>query len=80
MSPNRGTRTRKNKIILFIFILSLIQQFTLTLWNPTIHPVVQNVRVPIRTDYTVIDTEGQTILTEVLEKNIQLTVSSLFCF
>jgi hypothetical protein len=66
MSSNRWTRTSKKK--LFVSNLSFIEQFTLTLWNPTIHSVVQHARVPVRTDYTVIDPTGQTIPTEVLEK------------
>jgi hypothetical protein len=37
----------------------------LTLWNPTIHPVVEHARVPVTTDYTVIDPTGQTIVAEV---------------
>ncbi|CAF3324143.1 unnamed protein product [Rotaria socialis] len=39
-------------------------RFTLTLWNPTIHPVMQHVRVPVRTDYTIRDPTGQTIFSE----------------
>ncbi|CAF2682169.1 unnamed protein product [Rotaria sp. Silwood2] len=46
------------------------ERFTLTLWNPTIHPVVQHVRVPVKTDYTIHDPTGQTVLSEVLEKKI----------
>ncbi|CAF4709512.1 unnamed protein product [Rotaria sp. Silwood1] len=41
-------------------------RFTLTLWNPTIHPVVQHVRVPVRTDYTVRDPTGQIVLSELV--------------
>ncbi|CAF0732780.1 unnamed protein product [Adineta ricciae] len=41
-------------------------RFTLTLWNPVIHPVTQHVRVPVRTDYTVRDPTGQTLLTELI--------------
>jgi hypothetical protein len=49
----------------FILILSFIKQFTLTLWNPTIHPVSHHARVPVRTDYTVRDPSGQVVLSEV---------------
>ncbi|CAF4891977.1 unnamed protein product [Rotaria sp. Silwood1] len=41
-------------------------RFTLTLWNPTIHPVVQHVRVPVRTDYTVRDPTGQIVSSELV--------------
>ncbi|CAF4323444.1 unnamed protein product, partial [Rotaria sp. Silwood2] len=47
-----------------------VAEFTLILWNPTIHPVVQHVRVPVKTDYTIRDPTGQTVLSEVLEKKI----------
>ncbi|CAF1441892.1 unnamed protein product, partial [Rotaria sordida] len=42
------------------------ERFTLTLWNPTIHPIVQHARVPVRTDYTVRDPAGQIILSELV--------------
>jgi hypothetical protein len=66
-------------MILFVSNLSFLEQFTLTLWNPTIHPIGQHARVPVTTDYTVRDPTGQTIATEVLEKNNH-TIRSLFCF
>jgi hypothetical protein len=65
-------------IVFFVSILSFINQFTLTLWNPTLHPVSHYARVPVRTDYTVRDPTGQTIATEVFEKNISLIISFLF--
>jgi hypothetical protein len=43
----------------------------LTLWNPTIHPVVQYVRIPANTNYTVRDPTGQMIVAEVRQKNNQ---------
>jgi hypothetical protein len=55
-------------IAFFVFILSFINQFTLTLWNPTLHPVSHYARVPVTTDYTVHDPTGQIIATEVCEK------------
>ncbi len=66
--------------LLFVSNLSFLEQFTLTLWNPTIHPVVQHARVPVTTDYTVRDPTGQTILAEVLEKSNQTVRCSLFYF
>jgi hypothetical protein len=57
-------------MILFVSNLSFIEQFTLTLWNPTVHPIVQHARVPVRTDYTVINPTGQMIPTEVLKKKV----------
>ena len=52
-------------MIEFISHFSSLRQFTLTLWNPTIHPVVQYIRVPANTNYTVRDPTGQTITAEV---------------
>ncbi len=78
MFRNRRTRTCKNTIILCVLIYSLIEQFTLTLWNPTIHPVVQHARVPVLVDYTVRDPTGQTILADVIENTIKLMSFSLF--
>jgi hypothetical protein len=55
MFANPITRSRKYKsdfLFYFIFI-----QFTLTLWNPTIHPVTN--------DYTILDPQGQTIPSDV---------------
>ncbi|CAF4980361.1 unnamed protein product [Rotaria sp. Silwood1] len=40
--------------------------FTLTLWNPTIHPVVHYARVPVSIDYTVRDPTGQMIAAELI--------------
>jgi hypothetical protein len=60
----------KTKNIIFLFISYFIEQFTLTLWNPTIHPVVHYARVPVTTDYTVYGPTDQTILSEVLKKKI----------
>jgi len=79
MFRNRRTRTRKDTIILFVLIDSLIEQFTLTLWNPTIHPVVEYAYVPVTVDYTVRDPTGLTILADVLENTIKLMSFSLFC-
>ncbi|CAF3637750.1 unnamed protein product [Rotaria sp. Silwood1] len=42
------------------------ERFTLTLWNPTIHPIVQHARVPVKTDYTIRDPTGQTVLSELI--------------
>jgi hypothetical protein len=44
-------------------------QFTLTLWNPTIHPVTHLARVPVTKEYTIRDPVGQTITAEVIETN-----------
>lgn len=44
-------------------------QFTLTLWNPTIHPVTHLTRVPVTKDYTIRDPLGQTMTAEVIEMN-----------
>jgi hypothetical protein len=63
MFANPTTRSRKYKsdfLFYFIFI-----QFTLTLWNPTIHPVTHIVRVPVTNDYTILDPQGQTIPSDV---------------
>ncbi len=50
-----------------MFLIGLLfEQFTLVLWNPTIHPVVQHARVPVSTDYTVRDPTGQTIVAELI--------------
>jgi hypothetical protein len=57
-------------VIEFVFHVSFVEQFTVTLWNTTIHPVVQYVRVPANTNYTVRDPTGQMILAEVRRKNI----------
>jgi hypothetical protein len=37
----------------------------LTLWNPTVHPVLLHYRVPVTRAYTVRDPTGQPILAEV---------------
>jgi len=50
----------------------------LTLWNPTVHPVVQHARVPVSVDYTVRDPTGQTILAEVLENTFKFMSFYLF--
>jgi hypothetical protein len=68
MFRNRRTRTRKDTIIVFFLIYFLIEQFTLTLWNPTVHPVVHYARIPVTIDYTVRDPTGQIILSEVIEE------------
>ncbi len=73
-------RVKGNQIILFVSNLSFLEQFTLTLWNPTIHSVVQHAHVPVSTDYTVRDPTGQTIATEVLEKSNHTIRSFLFYF
>jgi hypothetical protein len=44
-------------------------QFTLTLWNPTIHPVTHLTRVSVTKDYLVRDPVGQAIAAEVIEMN-----------
>jgi phosphoribosylformylglycinamidine (FGAM) synthase PurS component len=44
----------------------------LTLWNPTIHPVVNRFRVPVTRAYSVRDPTGQTILTEVRKSKQKL--------
>ncbi|CAF2976334.1 unnamed protein product [Rotaria socialis] len=41
-------------------------RFTLTLWNPTVHPVLQHYRVPVTRSYTVRDPTGQPILSELI--------------
>ncbi|CAF5046596.1 unnamed protein product, partial [Rotaria sp. Silwood1] len=41
-----------------------IATFTLTLWNPTIHPVTQLAHVPVTNDYTIRDPVGQIITAE----------------
>jgi hypothetical protein len=56
-------------MIEFVSHLFFLEQFTLTLWNPTIHPVVQYVRTPANTNYTVRDPTGQMIVAEVQRKN-----------
>ncbi len=55
--------------IFLSFFLSFFQQFTLTLWNPTIHAVTHHPRIPVRTDYTVYDVTGQPLTTEVQHRN-----------
>jgi hypothetical protein len=56
-------------------------QFTLTLWNPTIHPVTHLARVPVTKDYTIRDPVGQTITAEVIEMNeIERLFDFLFFF
>lgn len=49
--------------------IEAVEQFTLTLWNPTIHPVTDLVRVPVTKDYTIRDPLGQLITAEVGERN-----------
>ncbi|CAF4070475.1 unnamed protein product, partial [Rotaria sordida] len=41
-------------------------RFTVTLWNPTINPVLQHFRVPVTRAYTVRDPTGQPILSEII--------------
>lgn len=38
----------------------------MTLWNPTIHSVLEYARVPTSQDYTVRDPTGQTIVTDLI--------------
>ena len=64
MFANRTTRSCKYNFH-FIFYFYIFIQFTLTLWNPTIHPVTNIVRVPVTNDYRIIDTQGQTIPSDV---------------
>ena len=66
MPTNRWRRTSKNTNISFFFILILysIIKFTLTVWNPTIHPVVHHVRIPVVADYSVRDPTGQNVTVE----------------
>jgi hypothetical protein len=68
MLTNRWTRTSNEQktYVFYVSMFSLIQQFTLTLWNPTVHPVVHHARVPVRTDYTVRDPTGLTVASEVI--------------
>ena len=40
-------------------------QFTLTLWNPTIHPVVSHPRVPVTREYLIYDPTGNLVQAEV---------------
>jgi lysosomal alpha-mannosidase len=42
------------------------QRFTLTLWNPTVHPVLHHFRVPVTRSYTIRDPTGQPILAELV--------------
>ncbi len=58
-------RVTYTPLLLFFFLFLLCFQFTLTLWNPTIHPVVHHVRVPVNTDYTVHDPTGAMVVAEV---------------
>jgi hypothetical protein len=44
-------------------------QFTLTLWNPTIHPAIDHVRVPVTKKYLIRDPMGQTVPAEVRRSN-----------
>lgn len=60
---------RQERVYLFIakddFTIFSSFQFTLTLWNPTVHSVTSFVRIPITNDYTVTDPDGNKVLTEV---------------
>jgi hypothetical protein len=69
MFTNRWARSRKKKTIFSFYVLihSFIKQFTLTLWNPTIHPGLHHFRVPVTRNYTVRDSSGQPILAEVMQ-------------
>ncbi|CAF1005631.1 unnamed protein product, partial [Didymodactylos carnosus] len=40
------------------------EQFTLTLYNPTIHPVVHYARIPVTRDYTIRDPDGQIVMAD----------------
>ncbi|CAF1685286.1 unnamed protein product, partial [Adineta ricciae] len=42
------------------------KEFTLTLWNPTIHPVIHHVRVPITKEYLIRDPMGSIVSAEYL--------------
>ncbi len=42
-----------------------MKQFTLTIWNPSIQPGGNIVRVPVTKNYTVRDPTGEIITTEV---------------
>lgn len=37
----------------------------MTLWNPTIHPVINFVRVPVTDDYMILDPTGYTVVSDV---------------
>ncbi|CAF3076283.1 unnamed protein product [Rotaria sp. Silwood2] len=41
-------------------------QFTLTLWNPTVHTISHHVRVPVTKNYTIRDTTGHAILADLI--------------
>jgi hypothetical protein len=65
-----------------IFKKSIISiQFTLTLWNPTIHSVTHLAYVPVTKEYTIRDPMGQIITAEVIEMNeINRLFDLLFSF
>ena len=48
-----------------------LRQFTMTIWNPTIHLVITFVRVPVTDDYTIIDLTGHTILSDVSMNEVE---------
>jgi hypothetical protein len=57
----------------------------LTLWNPTVHSVTSFVRVPVTSDYTIIDPMGQVIPADVSLYAVDrdendLTIFSFFLF
>lgn len=45
-------------------------QFAVTLWNPTVHPILHHFRVPVTKSYTVRDPAGQPILAEVIKSKL----------
>lgn len=40
-------------------------QFTVTLWNPTVHSLTSFIRVPVTNDYTIAGPTGQIVATDV---------------
>lgn len=68
MPANRRYRT-SNYLLVMHSSSKLIRllQFTLTLWNPTIHPETHLMRVPVTGDYTIRDPTGQFITAEAIK-------------
>ena len=82
MSIASGPTSREFCLAIDPRIPCAFDQFTVTLWNPTIHPVLEHFRVPVTRAYTVRDSTGQPILSEVsafeLERAIDAFSHSVF--
>ncbi|CAF1013919.1 unnamed protein product [Didymodactylos carnosus] len=70
--PEKSTPTAPQFLCQYLNISECLpienqERFTLTLYNPTVHPRIHFARVPVTRDYTIRDPDGQVIMTNLLK-------------